>query len=45
MLTAQATRESVLKGLAGEADGYITKPVEPDTLMDAVRAVLGLATK
>lgn len=42
MLTAKATREAVLKGLAGGADGYITKPFEPDTLMKAVKAVLGL---
>ena len=42
MLTAKATRESVLKGLAGGADGYITKPFEIDVLMTAVKAVLGL---
>ena len=42
MLTAKSTRESVLKGLAGGANGYITKPFEVDVLMDAVRAVLGL---
>ena len=42
MLTAKATRESVLKGLAGGADGYITKPFEADALIKAVRAVMGL---
>jgi two-component system, OmpR family, response regulator len=42
MLTAKATREAVLKGLAGGADGYITKPVETDYLLQAVRTVLGL---
>ncbi|MDW8469591.1 MAG: response regulator [Burkholderiales bacterium] len=42
MLTAQATREAVLKGLRGGADGYITKPFEPDTLVAAIKAVLGL---
>jgi two-component system, OmpR family, response regulator len=42
MLTAKATRESVLKGLAGGADGYITKPVETDYLLQAVRTVMGL---
>ncbi len=42
MLTAKATREAVLKGLAGGADGYVTKPVESETLIKAVRAVLGL---
>ena len=41
MLTAKATRESVIKGLAGGADGYITKPFEVDVLMQAVRSVLG----
>jgi CheY-like chemotaxis protein len=42
MLTAEATRESVLRGLQGGADGYITKPFEPDVLVSAVKAVLGL---
>ncbi|HEX9395459.1 MAG TPA: response regulator [Burkholderiales bacterium] len=42
MLTAEATREAVLKGLQGGADGYITKPFEPDMLITAVKTVLGL---
>lgn len=42
MLTAEATRESVLKGFAEGADGYITKPADPETLIRAVQAVLGL---
>jgi len=42
MLTAKATRESVLRGLQGGADGYITKPFEIDVLMKGVKAVLGL---
>ena len=42
MLTGMATRESVLKGLAAGADGYITKPAEPHALLRAVRAVLAL---
>jgi CheY-like chemotaxis protein len=41
MLTAKATRESVLKGLAGGANGYITKPFQPENLMAAIRTVLG----
>ncbi|MDB5857870.1 MAG: response regulator [Ramlibacter sp.] len=41
MLTGKATRESVLKGMAGGADGYVTKPFEPEALMSAVRTVLG----
>jgi two-component system OmpR family response regulator len=42
MLTGKATRESVIKGLANGADGYVTKPFEADALMAAVRCVLGL---
>jgi two-component system, OmpR family, response regulator len=41
MLTGKATRESVLKGMAGGADGYVTKPFEPEALMNAVKTVLG----
>jgi CheY-like chemotaxis protein len=43
MLTAEATRESVLRGLQGGCDGYVTKPFEPDLLITAVKAVLGLS--
>jgi DNA-binding response OmpR family regulator len=43
MMTAKATREAVLKGLAGGADGYITKPFEMDVIGHAVKSVLGLA--
>ncbi|MCC6212831.1 MAG: response regulator transcription factor [Burkholderiales bacterium] len=42
MLTAETTREAVLKGLQGGADGYVTKPFEPDVLITAVKAVLGM---
>lgn len=42
MLTGKATREAVIKGLAGGADGYITKPFEIDALMHAVRTVVGM---
>lgn len=42
MLTAKATREAVLKGITLGADGYLTKPFEPDVLVRAVRTVLGL---
>jgi CheY-like chemotaxis protein len=42
MLTGKATREAVLKGLTGGADGYITKPFQPDALLRAVHTVLGL---
>jgi two-component system OmpR family response regulator len=42
MLTAEAKRESVVKGLGGGADGYITKPFERRILLDGVKAVLGI---
>lgn len=43
MITAEATREAVLRGLHAGADGYITKPFEPTCVVTAVREVLGLA--
>ncbi|MEW6689209.1 MAG: response regulator transcription factor [Pseudomonadota bacterium] len=43
MLTGEATREAVLKGLRGGANGYLTKPFQPDILTGAVKAVLGLS--
>ena len=42
MLTGKATRQAVIKGLMAGADGYLTKPFEPDSVMRAVRTVLGL---
>jgi CheY-like chemotaxis protein len=42
MLTAEATREGVMRGIAGGADGYITKPFERAKLLDGVKAVLGI---
>jgi len=42
MMTAKATREAVLKGLACGADGYITKPFDVDVISHAVKSVLGL---
>jgi DNA-binding response OmpR family regulator len=42
MLTGEATREAVLRGLRADVEGYVTKPFEPDMLMTAVKAVLGL---
>jgi CheY-like chemotaxis protein len=42
MLTGNAQREDVMRGLAGGADGYITKPFDRDVLLTGIRAVLGL---
>jgi CheY-like chemotaxis protein len=42
MLTGKAQREDVMRGLAGGADGYITKPFDRDVLLTGIRAVLGL---
>jgi CheY-like chemotaxis protein len=43
MLTGKATRESVIRGLAAGADGYLTKPFQAESLMRAARTCLGLA--
>ena len=43
MLTGESTREAVLRGLQGGADGYVTKPFEADVLVTAVKAVLGIS--
>jgi CheY-like chemotaxis protein len=42
MLTGEATRENVIRGLAEGADGYITKPFEVPILRNGIRYVLGL---
>jgi len=42
MVTAEATREGVMRGLASGADGYVTKPFARDRLIAGVRAVMGL---
>ena len=43
MTTAEATRGSVMRGLVGGADGYLTKPFKGENLLKAARTVLGLA--
>jgi len=42
MLTALASRKDVLRGLAGGANGYLTKPIEHEVLTRGLKAVLGL---
>lgn len=42
MLTGNALREDVMRGLVGGADGYITKPFDRDVLLTGIRSVLGL---
>jgi two-component system, cell cycle response regulator DivK len=39
-LSAYAMKGDEEKALAAGCDGYITKPIEPDTLLDQVRAAL-----
>ena len=41
MLTSLGDRKDVARGLALGADGYITKPVLPSTLLEAIEAVVG----
>ena len=43
MLTAETTRQAVITGLAGGADGYITKPFQTDILINAIKTMFGLA--
>jgi len=42
IVTADSKPESVMRGLALGADGYITKPFDPAILVKGVKAVMGL---
>jgi CheY-like chemotaxis protein len=42
MVTGAATREAVVKGLRGDANGYVTKPFQISVLVKAVKTVLGI---
>jgi DNA-binding response OmpR family regulator len=42
MVTGRTTREGVMRGLAGGADGYVTKPIQYEALANGVKSVLGL---
>ena len=41
MLTSLGERTDIVRGLSYGADGYITKPALPSTLLDAIKAVSG----
>ena len=43
MLTSEAGRDSIVRGLTTGADGYITKPFDPRQLVSGVKAILGIA--
>ena len=40
MLTSKSDRKDIARGLALGADGYLTKPALPSTLIDAVQAIM-----
>ena len=42
MVTAMSAREDVMRALAADANGYITKPFKFDVLMKSIKAVLGI---
>jgi DNA-binding response OmpR family regulator len=42
MVTAVSAREDVMRALAADANGYITKPFKFDVLMKSIKAVLGI---
>ena len=42
MVTAMSAREDVMRALAADANGYITKPFKQDVLMKSIKAVLGI---
>jgi DNA-binding response OmpR family regulator len=42
VMTAKVEHEDVVAALAYGASGYLTKPFKPETLLESVKAVLGL---
>ncbi len=42
MVTSKSTREDVMRALAAGANGYITKPLEFESLLTSIKAVLGI---
>ena len=43
VVTAEAAQDDVISALVYGANGYITKPVKPEALLDAVKTILGVA--
>jgi len=43
VVTAEAAQEDVISALVYGANGYMTKPVKPEALLDAVKTILGMA--
>ena len=43
VVTAEATQEDVISALVYGANGYMTKPLKPEALLDAVKTILGVA--
>ncbi|HXM81453.1 MAG TPA: response regulator [Burkholderiales bacterium] len=41
MLTSLSDRMDIAKGLGLGADGYLTKPAQPSTLIEAIQAIVG----
>jgi PleD family two-component response regulator len=42
VVTAQAQHDDVVAALVYGANGFMTKPVQPETLLDSVKSVLGM---
>ena len=43
VVTAEAAQEDVISALVYGANGYMTKPVQPEALLEAVKMILGIA--
>lgn len=43
VVTAEAAQDDVISALVYGANGYMTKPVKPEALLDAVKTILGVA--
>lgn len=43
VVTSEARQEDIISALVYGANGYLTKPVKPEALLDAVKTILGAA--